>query len=323
MEHSYNYEGQYCVPCGIGYCTRANICHILMAHRVFDVFIVFIELPHSFHSTSRLVFILVPTPATKAYLKQYIQTEDGLDVVARGGYYQLEKEVAASVGMQKLKALGDLKINSVAAGGWYNVQQLAADPKGALVAMIVESIQNQSNTVDAQNLEAILSLLEAQGKGFSAELVEGTWCSVLSKSTKKSPTLQKAIERTEQGKNDIASFSQANFDTRQGKFFGSTKFGKRTELKTTVQYNPVSAGFSTKTVGGKTTIVLRRIMCDIVAASLKVWRFPLRIPLGVFVRRKGGYLDFLYMDDDIRITKGNRGGIFVHFRPEFLEKVLL
>ena len=29
----------------------------------------------------------------------------------------------------------------------------------------------------------------------------------------------------------------------------------------------------------------------------------------------------LYLDDDMRITRGNRGGLFVHFRPDFLSKV--
>ena len=38
------------------------------------------------------------------------------------------------------------------------------------------------------------------------------------------------------------------------------------------------------------------------------------------LKKKGGYLDVLYLDDDIRITRGNRGGLFVHFRPGFLEK---
>jgi hypothetical protein len=70
-------------------------------------------------------------------------------------------------------------------------------------------------------------------------------------------------------------------------------------------------------VDGK--IVLRRIACDIIAATFKFWWLPkISLPL----RRKGGYLDFIYMDKDIRVTKGNRGGLFVHFRPEFLEEQL-
>ena len=63
-------------------------------------------------------------------------------------------------------------------------------------------------------------------------------------------------------------------------------------------------------------VVLRRISCDIVGASWKFWFFP-KIPLPL--RVKGGSLDFVYMDEDIRITRGNRGGLFVHFRPEFLK----
>lgn len=76
-------------------------------------------------------------------------------------------------------------------------------------------------------------------------------------------------------------------------------------------------GFS-KSVDGK--VVLRRIACDIVGASWKFWFFP-KIPLPL--RVKGGSLDFVYMDEDIRITRGNRGGLFVHFRPDFLKDQLL
>jgi hypothetical protein len=78
----------------------------------------------------------------------------------------------------------------------------------------------------------------------------------------------------------------------------------------------MSEGYS-KTADGK--IALRRIGCDIVGASWKFWRLP-KIPLPL--RIKGGYLDFIYMDKDIRVTRGNRGGLFVHFRPDFLEEQL-
>jgi hypothetical protein len=84
----------------------------------------------------------------------------------------------------------------------------------------------------------------------------------------------------------------------------------------TLQYDPLSTNYS-KTASGK--IVLRRIGCDIIEAYFKFWRLPgLPLPL----KRKGGYLEFIYMDKDIRITRGNRGGLFVHFRPEYLEMQL-
>jgi hypothetical protein len=40
------------------------------------------------------------------------------------------------------------------------------------------------------------------------------------------------------------------------------------------------------------------------------------------MKKKGGYLDFLYLDDDMRVTRGNNGGLFIHLKPEFAKKVL-
>jgi hypothetical protein len=61
---------------------------------------------------------------------------------------------------------------------------------------------------------------------------------------------------------------------------------------------------------------LRRIGCDIVKATFKFWKLP-TVSLS-FLKKKGGYLDFVYLDKDIRITRGNKGGLFVHFRSDFL-----
>mmetsp|Transcript_10518 Transcript_10518/g.31637 ORF Transcript_10518/g.31637 Transcript_10518/m.31637 type:complete len:217 (+) Transcript_10518:418-1068(+) len=62
-----------------------------------------------------------------------------------------------------------------------------------------------------------------------------------------------------------------------------------------------------------------RLVSDISAAGLYVhvgrrWNWkPLRIPLPI----KGkGWLDVTYLDDSMRVTRGNRGGLFVHVRPE-------
>lgn len=191
---------------------------------------------------------------------------------------------------------------------------IPSNPKGDLVDMIVSSLDSSGGKVaapvDDNQLEDILLQLEAKGKGFSADLVEGEWVSVLDKSSQKSPKIQKAV-----AKKESAGLSFSNFDTGESKFFGSVMLGKRSEVRSVVAYTPVGEGH---TKVGK-SIVLRRIMCDIVGANLKLWRFP-RVP--VPLRAKGGYLDFVYLDEDVRVTKGNRGGVFVHFRPDFLEKVM-
>lgn len=90
-----------------------------------------------------------------------------------------------------------------------------------------------------------------------------------------------------------------------------------TSIHFEIQYTPVAKNFD-KTADGK--IVLRRIACDIIGATFKYKKLPkLSLP---FLKKKGGYLDFLYLDDDIRVTRGNKGGLFVHFKPEYYEKVV-
>jgi hypothetical protein len=60
-------------------------------------------------------------------------------------------------------------------------------------------------------------------------------------------------------------------------------------------------------------------VCTIIDAFFKWWKLPgIPFPLP----RKPGFLEVVYLDEDIRVTKGNRGGFFVHFRPAFLKKVL-
>lgn len=63
-----------------------------------------------------------------------------------------------------------------------------------------------------------------------------------------------------------------------------------------------------------------RLKSDIVAAGLTVRigerfgrREPFRVPLPL---RGTGWLDVTYLDEAMRITRGNRGGLFVHVRPE-------
>merc|ERR1712032_1121456 len=67
-------------------------------------------------------------------------------------------------------------------------------------------------------------------------------------------------------------------------------------------------------VGGESPA---RISCDITDAGLSLFGFKVPLPL----RAKGGWLDFLYLDDDIRITRGNLGGVFVHVRPSKVDEV--
>merc|ERR1712127_352187 len=135
---------------------------------------------------------------------------------------------------------------------------------------------------------------------------------VLSKQGQKSARLQKIVDKKGKAQNNFS-----NFNVKEMKFYNENATPRGNgKIEAVVKYDTSTDAFS-KTADGK--IVLRRISCDIVGASFKYWKLP-TIPLPL--RRKGGYLHFAYLDEEMRVTRGNRGGVFVHFRPEFLEKAL-
>jgi len=229
----------------------------------------------------------------------------------------------------------------VSAGGWHAVQEMSADPKAELVSMIASSLKDAKGSVgkvpDAGKFEALAGLLESRGKGFDADLVDGEWAAVFFKQGKQSPKVQKLVGKTEKAKKAFSNFNikdmkfsninytprgngrlQADLVVSNGGVLNNiqiTSFSNHQSLLHS-QYKPTSEAFS-KSVDGK--IVLRRVKCKITNVNYKYRRLPkLPIPLS----GKEGFLDFLYLDDDIRVTRGNRGGLFVHFRPEFLESAM-
>lgn len=238
------------------------------------------------------------------------------NVVKEGGWYALQQKYVSEVGKEKLsKTSLPTDLDVVRVGGYNNLEKLAADPKAELVTLIVNNLRKTSGSGDYDQegkIDALVALLKAEGKGFSSVKVDGEWSAVLSRQGEKSTKSQKFV-----GKKQKVTSSLSNFKVKAMEFENivSTPRGNGL-LKAVVKYNPIAKGFDKK--DGK--IVLRRVSCDIVSATFKYWKFPtLSFP---FLKKKGGYLDFLYLDEDIRITKGNKGGLFVHFRPEFLEKAM-
>jgi hypothetical protein len=266
-----------------------------------DVFLFF------FFSHTPVTTFTVRTPATSAHLKTFRSKQTNNDVVQSGGWYALEQKATnelAARNFAKLRPNLPTNLNVVECGGWYALQQHAADPKGALMAMIQSGDQTQ------YNLQAITALLLAMGKGFDSNMVDGEWTLLLQRQGGKSPKIQKLV-----GKAEKIGSSTADFNVKALEFYGKAKLLKYGLLQSTVSYRPVADAFE----GTKTSIILRRIACDIIGASWKFGRLP-RLPLPL--RSKGGYLDFIYLDGDIRVTKGNRGGLFVHGRPSFVQKML-
>ena len=47
--------------------------------------------------------------------------------------------------------------------------------------------------------------------------------------------------------------------------------------------------------------------------SLGGFRFPVSVPKG---DNNPGFIDWLYLDEDLRITRGSKGSLFVHRRED-------
>lgn len=202
----------------------------------------------------------------------------------------------------------------VALGGFHTLQKLSADPKAELVNLILSNIRDSNGKfdyTDSGKIDALVTILQSRGKGFNSLTVDGEWTPVLSRQGKDSKKIQKFFDK---GAKILKAFS--NFDAKNMTFENINYILGKGQLKAGLKYVPVPDSFS-KSIEGK--IVLRRIACDIVQASWKYWKLP-TIPLPL--KKKGGYLDFLYLDNDIRVTRGNNGGLFVHFRPKYLEKLM-
>ena len=95
---------------------------------------------------------------------------------------------------------------------------MAADPKAELISIISDGLKSASGSVSkvgtgSEKIETLVQLLESQGKGFDADLVDGDWAIVLINQAKKSPNFQKVI-----GKAEKASKSFENFRVKEMKF---------------------------------------------------------------------------------------------------------
>jgi hypothetical protein len=118
---------------------------------------------------------------------------------------QRDKEAKAELARLKEYCLLPDTFNPVEAGGWYNVEQLALNPKGKLVDLVVDRLKKARATtttatspsghgdddddddnnilepIPEESLFALTALLSCQYKGFvNSDLLDGTWNMVYS-----------------------------------------------------------------------------------------------------------------------------------------------
>eukprot|EP00968_Pinguiococcus_pyrenoidosus_P026912 scaffold7340_cov266-Pinguiococcus_pyrenoidosus.AAC.78 len=121
---------------------------------------------------------------------------------------------------------------------------------------------------------------------------DGAWNLVYTRNGKKATRSQKVAPNDGQ---------QQIFDVANRSFDNLVTFSPKSFLNAKVAYEPVVMPGSS---------MVQRLDCRISKAVLQLrpW-LRLRLPL-----RGKGWLDFVYMDADLRVTKGNRGSSFVHVK---------
>ena len=174
----------------------------------------------------------------------------------------------------------------------------------------------QSAPIPDEAIEALIAKIEeATPASFDEGTIWGDWQLVWQKNGKTSTRSQKALT----GKPAFANFMMAEYGTtgryggyRTKIFRNDVKIGARFRVIADVEYTPPAGETPPNRLGSK--------ICKAGVEAKLGKRFgwkPLWVPLPL---RGEGYLDVVYLSPTMRITRGNRGGVFVHLRPELLTR---
>jgi len=148
---------------------------------------------HSLHNIMRSILLLIPFLAGTSAL-----VSPAVDV--------------GKANFAKYQAALPKSFSAVEGGGWHDVYKLSADPKKELVQSLVNGMLT-GNAPSNEKINTLVALLQARGKGFDADVVDGEWAIVFNRSGKKSPKLQKLLQTTEKVKK-----AYSNFDTSKMTF---------------------------------------------------------------------------------------------------------
>ena len=192
-------------------------------------------------------------------------------------------------------------------------------PEGAQAEVLLKrylqlnAILTTAEPVPDAVVEELISKAEAAAGAltFDEQRIAGEWRQVFTRTAKEGTASQKALS-TDKTKKSWQNFMR---DDDGKTFFRNivqvTK--QRCQIVFDVAYEAPAADDASR----------NRLASTIATAGLEVklgerfgWQ-PLRIPLPL----KGeGWLDVTYLSEGMRITRGNRGGVFVHMRPELLTR---
>jgi len=225
--------------------------------------------------------------------------------------------------MTKLCALLNLFLApAVAAAFATTTSTTTISPKESLAKLVVENLKYDTSKLSPKlqqekrdQFTQLIDDLWDESKGYSGDTVKGLWTPFLTLPGKKSRKQQSLVGN----KVEKAGLATDNFVIQNGEIRVSVPTPRGNGLiEGLLAFTPSSENYSVSDIDGK--IVLRRLAVDNVKATFK-YKFLPKLYVPGF-KKKGGYLDFIYLDEDVRVTKGNRGGTFVHMRKEYLDQVM-
>jgi len=171
-------------------------------------------------------------------------------------------------------------------------------------------LPEQASLPDEQ-VQLLVSKAEEQAAPvkFDEERISGDWRLVWQQNTKSATNSQKAAASLPQYSNFIT-------DEKGKKVFRNIVqlSKKRLSVVADVEYDAPSP--ENESPGNRLLSTIGDSSFQAKLGQRFGWK-PLRIPLPI----KGkGWLDVTYLSDNMRITRGNRGSVFVHLRPELLTR---
>jgi|UniRef100_A0A6V2ZIL9 hypothetical protein len=140
---------------------------------------------------------------------------------------------------------------------------------------------------------------------FDERKIWGDWQLCWQKNSREAAASQKALA-------PLPQYSNFMLDESGVKVFRNiVALTKRLRVVADVEYTAPEADCGTP---GRLGSVIRRATLELRVGQRWGWR-PIGLPLPL---RGEGWLEVVYLSDGMRITRGNRGGVFVHLRPELL-----
>lgn len=157
-------------------------------------------------------------------------------------------------------------------------------------------------------VQAFINKVEEEEGPFDDNTIQGDWQLVWQRNAKEATNSQKALAPLPQYSNFIS-------DESGQKVFRNVVHLTKRRMRVVADVAYTAPAADSETPG--------RLDSTITAAGIELQlgkRFgwgPLRLPLPLDGK---GWLEVTYLSDSMRITRGNRGGIFVHIRPTLLTR---